>query len=278
MLSALFKLNDLEHKFITQQSQLQDNSEKNKQLENRLKMQEKKHTDKIKELEEQCKNARNHAGDIDKIKSDLAEGLVKQIQEVKKMSEIQEKKHVDNVDKIKADHAEDRRNIEKIKTDHDKDMRNIEKKYTEEIKMLGKSLSTKQPITPVVGFHVALSKIWSGSGKVPFDKIISNYGHGWDRITHVFNVPTKGLYFLILTVMNGKSSYAHSWLMHGSTRVAHAYADGGHSYNMGTVATVLLLDAGEHVYAHAQNNGGILHSHSPNHYTYLAGFLIQKSD
>ena len=127
----------------------------------------------------------------------------------------------------------------------------------------------------MVGFHVALSKDYSGSGKVPFDRIISNYGNGWNNITHVFNVPTKGLYFLILTVMNYGGD-ADAWLMHGSSRVALAHANGGHSYNVGTVSKVLLLDAGEHVYA--QHKGGTLHSGSPYHYTYLAGFLIQKSD
>ena len=142
--------------------------------------------------------------------------------------------------------------------------------------MLKKSLSTKQPITPLVGFHVALSKDYSGSGKVPFDKIFSNHGHGWNSIIHTFKVPTKGLYFLILTVMNSGSSPACSWLMRGSTRVARAWADGGHPYNVGTVSTVLLLDAGEHVYA--QNVCGKLHSANPHHYTYLAGFFIQKSD
>ena len=93
--------------------------------------------------------------------------------------------------------------------------------------------------------------------------------------SHIHLVPTKGLYFLILTVMNKGSSYAYSWLMRGSSRVVQAYAVGGHPYNVGTVSTVLLLDAGEHVYA--QHGYGTLNSGSPHHYTYLAGFLIQKS-
>ena len=208
LISALVKLNDLEHKFIRQQSQLEEKSDQIQEVQNRLEIQGKKHAERFKNLEEQCKN----------------------------------------------------------------DM----EKNTEEIKMLRKSLSTKQPITPVVGFHIALSKVYSGSGKVPFDKILSNYGGGWNSIIHTFKVPTKGLYFLILTVMNRGNSPAYSWLMRGSTRVALAYATGGHPYNVGTVSTVLLLDAGEHVYA--QHGGGTLHSGSPHHYTYLAGFLIQKSD
>ena len=69
--------------------------------------------------------------------------------------------------------------------------------------------------------------------------------------------------------------HAHSWLMHESTKVGHAWGDGRHPANAATIATVLLLDAGEHVYA--QHDGGTLHSGSPHHYTYLAGFLIQET-
>ena len=68
---------------------------------------------------------------------------------------------------------------------------------------------------------------------------------------------------------------AYSWLMRGSSRVAMAYGSGAHSVNVGTVSTVLLLDAGEHVYA--QHGGGTLGSISLNHFNYLAGFFIQKA-
>ena len=57
--------------------------------------------------------------------------------------------------------------------------------------IFAESLSTKQPFTPVVGFHVALSKRWSGSGKIPFDRILSNYGNGWDNITHLKHIHLK---------------------------------------------------------------------------------------
>ena len=112
--------------------------------------------------------------DIEKIKADHAEDM-----------KTMEKK-------IKTGHAEDMKNMEKkIKTGHDEDLRKMEKKHTEEIKMLRKSLSTKQPITPVVGFHVALSKVWSGSGEVSFENNISNYVLGWSSIIHTFKVPIE---------------------------------------------------------------------------------------
>ena len=192
----------------------------------------------------------------------LEHKLDRQDKELRKLAEENEKLKSDytqNINKMKSDIAEEINKI--IKT---------EEKHTKEIKMLKTSLNTKQPITPIVGFHVALSKNWAGSGKVPFDKILSNYGSGWNSITHTFKVPRKGLYCLILTVMNSRE-HAHSWLMRGSTRVGEAWADGRHPYNVATVSTVLLLDAGEHAYV--QHREGTLH----NHYTYLAGFLIRET-
>ena len=76
--------------------------------------------------------------------------------------------------------------------------------------------------------------------------------------------------------MNRGSSEAYSWLLRGSTCIALAYASCGHPDNMGTAATVLLLDAGEHVYA--KHGRGTLQSDSLTHDTYFAGFLIHKSD
>ena len=194
----------------------------------------------------------------------LEHKLDSQQKELRKLAEDNKKikiEYTQKTNKMKSDHAEEINKI--IKT---------EEKHTKEIKMLKTSLTTKQPITPIVGFHVVLSKNFAGSGKVPFDKILSNYGSGWNRIIHTFKVPRKGLYFLILTVMNYRES-AHSWLMRGSTRVGHAWADGRHPYNVATIATVLLLDVGEHVYA--QHGGGTIHSSDAEHYSYLAGFLIR---
>ena len=134
------------------------------------------------------------------------------------------------------------------------------------------SLSTEQPITPVVGFHVGLSKRWSGSGKVPFDRILSNYGNGWNRITHTFKVPTKGLYLLTLTVMSTDNKQAHVVLKRESTVVQEAYAAAGDYHNSGTTSTVLILNAGEHIYA--EWRFGTLH---PSIYNHLMGILIQKT-
>ena len=194
------------------------------------------------------------------------EGKIKVLEHKLDSQQKELRKLAEDNEKLKSANTQNAEEINKI--------RKTEEEHTEEIKMLKKALTTKQPITPIVGFHVALSKNWAGSGKVPFDKILSNYGSGWNSITHTFKVPKKGLYFLILTVMNYRE-VAHSWLMHGSTRVGECWADGRHPYNVATIATVLLLDAGEHVYA--QHGGGTIHSNNPHHYTYLAGFLIRET-
>ena len=80
--------------------------------------------------------------------------------------------------------------------------------------------------------------------------------------------------------MNHGYSKASSCLMHGtkhgSSCIARGYADGAHPYNVGTVSTVIRLQAGDHIYA--QHETGMLHSGTPARYTYLAGFLIQKTD
>ena len=212
-----------------------------------------KYAEKIKDLECRLDNQQ--------------EELAKQADIIKK---IKSENDADN--KIEPDNAEDINNIKNVNDE----IKKIKKKHSDDVKMLKQSLSSKQPITPVIGFHVSLSKGFTGSGKIPFDKILSNAGNGWNSITHVFRVPAKGLYFLTLTVMNFGSSAAYSALMRGSTRVALAYANGGDHANSATVATVLLLDAGEFIYA--EHRGGTLHGLSPDHYTYLAGFLIQKTN
>ena len=100
-------------------------------------------------------------------------------------------------------------------------------------------------------------KIGQDLGKFPLTKFsLIMEMVGTASQIHLKHQP-KGLYFIILTVMNdGRAAY--SWLMRGSSLVAISYGSGAHSVNVGTVSTVLLLDAGEHVYA--QHGGGTLGS------------------
>ena len=131
------------------------------------------------------------------------------------------------------------------------------------------------PNKPIVGFHVALDHQQSTPGKVAFNKVLSNYENGWNSTSYTFRVPTRGLYFLTLTVMNYGTSPAKAVLMRGSRTLQEAYATGGHSFNSDTSSTVLLLNEGEEIYA--RYGGGTLHSHGTYFHTHLSGFLIQTS-
>ena len=133
-------------------------------------------------------------------------------------------------------------------------------------------MSTKQPLTPVIGFHVALDHDQSTGGKVAFNRVMSDYGNGWNRHSYTYRVPIRGVYFLTLSVMNeGKTAFAV--LVRGSTNLQTAWADGSSYHSSATVSTVLLLNAGERIYAYRA--GGTFNGNS-GLYTHLAGFLIQK--
>ena len=65
---------------------------------------------------------------------------------------------------------------------------------------------------------------------------------------------------------------AYAILIRGSTHLQTAWAE-SRRYNSATTSTVLLLNAGERIYA--KRGGGTFNGNS-GLYTHLAGFLIQK--
>ena len=134
------------------------------------------------------------------------------------------------------------------------------------------SLSVTQPITPLIGFHVALDFDQSSGDKITFNKVLSDYGNGWNRQTYTYQVPTSGLYFIILTIMNDKTT-PYADLMKGSTNLQTAWAHGDGRHNSCTTSTVLLLKAGEQIYA--KRRQGTFNGNR-GYFTYLSGFLIQK--
>ena len=126
----------------------------------------------------------------------------------------------------------------------------------------------------MIGFHVALNHDQSSGGKIAFNRVLSNFGNGWKTNTHSFKVPIKGLYFLTLTIMNRGNHWASASLKRGSNFLQNAFATDRNG-NAGTQSTVLILGAGEHIYA-ARGRGTLLGNWAL--HTYLAGFLIQKTD
>ena len=123
----------------------------------------------------------------------------------------------------------------------------------------------------VIGFHIALTKSWSSSGNVAFDKVILNYGNCWSTKTHRFTAPAKGLYLFILNIMNGQTSSSWAAIKHGGVILqrAHSY---GH-VNVGAASALTFLEKGGQVYV--ERLGGVLYG-SSGLWTHFVGFLIHK--
>ena len=83
----------------------------------------------------------------------------------------------------------------------------------------------------------------------------------------------KGLYFFTVTIMNSGKLQIYVQIMRGSSKLQIARADGAHLYNMGTASVVVLLNAGEHVYAKFHH--GVLYSNQAL-YTHFVGYLIHE--
>ena len=123
----------------------------------------------------------------------------------------------------------------------------------------------------VIGFHIALTKSWSSSGNVAFDRVILNYGNCWSTKTHRFTAPTKGFYLFILNIMNGRTSTSVAALIHGGAILQRADSNGMH--DVGTASALTILHKGDHV--HVESFGGVLYS-SSSLWTHFVGFLIHK--
>ena len=123
----------------------------------------------------------------------------------------------------------------------------------------------------VIGFHIALTKSWSSSGNVAFDKVILNYGNCWSTKTHRFTAPTKGLYLFILNIMNGQTSVFAAAVKHGGVNLQKA--EGHRKYDMGVASALTVLDKGGQVCV--ERFRGVLFS-SSSLWTHFVGFLIHK--
>ena len=123
----------------------------------------------------------------------------------------------------------------------------------------------------LIGFHTALTKSWSSSGNVAFDKIILNYGNCWSTRTYRFTAPTKGLYLFILNFMNGRTAASWAAIKHGGVILQKAHSNG--HVDIGTASALTVLDKGAQVYV--ERLDGVLYG-SSGLWTHFVGFLIHK--
>ena len=132
---------------------------------------------------------------------------------------------------------------------------------------------------PVIGFHVVHNVTMSSGGKIPFDSMRTNIGDGWNKNTHTFTSPVKGLYFFSLGVITewGGDGHAEAKIMHGSVELRRIYTHKNSRVGRqaATGSVVVTLNAGEKV--HAEHVYGTLFGDASTYRTTnFIGFLIQK--
>ena len=128
----------------------------------------------------------------------------------------------------------------------------------------------------VVGFHVAHSVTMSSGSKIPFNTIKTNLGNAWNKNNHTFTAPVKGLYFFslsITTTYSSSSGIADARIMSGSKVIRIAYAQKSSAYIPDTAPVIVILNAGEQVYA--KRIAGSLYSNG-HLFTHFVGYLIAK--
>ena len=126
-----------------------------------------------------------------------------------------------------------------------------------------------------IGFNVALSSSQSGTGKINFNIIKTNYCDGWKSALKRFVAPCTGLYWFQLSVMNApkRNVVAYAQLMHGNNTLQKVWADSHDRYHLSTAAAVVQMAKGSFV--EAQIYFGTAFSNS-NHWTNLVGYMIQS--
>ena len=132
---------------------------------------------------------------------------------------------------------------------------------------------------PVTGFHVVHTVTMSSGSKIPFNTIKTNIGNGWNKNTHTFTAPVKGLYFFSLSIMTewgGSPGHAEAKIMRGNVELRHVYTnkDSRTGRQVATGSVVVTLTAGEKV--HAERVDGTLNGDSSYRPMNFSGFLIQK--
>ncbi|XP_076099269.1 complement C1q tumor necrosis factor-related protein 5-like isoform X2 [Mytilus galloprovincialis] len=128
----------------------------------------------------------------------------------------------------------------------------------------------------VIAFTASLSATKSiGSGAVvPFDKVLTNEGKGFDPNTGIFTAPRKGFYQISATTMSAHGAYFHSYLMKNNEKTVGMYP--GQGPQTGSANIVMKLKKEDRVYIKHRNGDTEKIYSDPDHWSMISGFLISE--
>ena len=105
----------------------------------------------------------------------------------------------------------------------------------------------------VVVFDVGYTASMSSGTTIPFNRIKTNIGNGWNRYYHRFTAPVKGLYYFTLSIITPirlSQSFAGAHIMRGNVHLRHLYALRSNSIQTRQPASgsaAVMLNAGEQI-------------------------------
>ncbi|XP_062581929.1 complement C1q tumor necrosis factor-related protein 2-like [Saccostrea cucullata] len=128
-------------------------------------------------------------------------------------------------------------------------------------------------LNPAVGFSALLThNMYLGNKQaVKYDKVITNYGNGYDKWSGHFKAPMKGLYVFSCSVMAINKNYINIALVKNGQWVATIYSNPSY-FDQASGTVVVALKKGDRVWAR-QADGG---RHVFGNYNLFTGYLISK--
>ena len=124
---------------------------------------------------------------------------------------------------------------------------------------------------PAIGFSAGISKniYLSDKETVKYDRVLTNIGNGYDKISGHFKAPIKGLYVFSCTVMAVERGDLSVVLVKNAQEMSHVYSSTG-IYESGAISILLSLKKGDKVWIRRYGHGRTMNKD----YSWFTGYLI----
>ncbi|OWF47454.1 uncharacterized protein LOC110454364 [Mizuhopecten yessoensis] len=136
---------------------------------------------------------------------------------------------------------------------------------------------TEKPATEFeeMAFTVGLTHDISlpAHSKVPYDRLYTNYGRGFDMNTKVFTAKLHGVYIFHFHGLSQNGQELYLDLYHNYKYVTSAYAFDASSFSAGSNAATLSLLAGDQVYVSVRGSSGLF-GRNDEVYCTFSGYLV----